>query len=151
MWDIDCRLCKRRHPVDGRAVVAFSGSRRKRWSVDGWQRAYHGVLVPVVRHLHDLYGEGVVFKVGDANGVDEAIRELAPQLSICHEVLYANWRRLGNQAGWERNGRVLDGASFLIAVSAPSPYTSAGTLDAVRQARGRGIPVFEWRGRWLRE
>lgn len=148
-FEIDCAYCVHRHEVTGRHVVAFSGSRRRYWSDEGWIFAQK-LVSTILYHLREKYGEPLVVKVGDANGIDALVREYCDQLALCYEVLHANWKDHGSFAGHERNGRVILGADELIAIMRPGRLATPGTGNAVYQADRAGIIVHEWRGTWLR-
>lgn len=145
MFEAPCSFCQRQHDVTGRYVVAFSGSRRKYWA-----DLPAGVLSRVFDRLLEVHGDARLFvSVGDADGIDALVREACEYFGVCYVVHRAHWRQMGNSAGHERNGRVLVDADVLIALHPPGAATP-GTADAIRQAEGQGILVYEWAGRWVR-
>lgn len=150
MSEIDCAYCQRKHSVEGRIAIAFSGSRAKYWTPD---TRLHVIpeLARTFWRLLDKHGDATMYvRVGDATGIDAWVREGCEYFGVCYVVERANWSKLGNAAGPERNGRVIAGALMLLAFGVPGPALTTGTADAVRQADAAGIEVHEWRGRWVR-
>ena len=104
-------------------TIAVSGSRERLTLHD--EQAIRAELVKFV---------GVIIHVGDCpTGVDAFIREVWPK-SIRKDFC-ADWG-FGKRAGPERNGRMLNGVSVLLAFPGPK---SKGTLDAIKQAIANGI------------
>lgn len=53
------------------------------------------------------FGRDVVIWTGGCNGADNLAHLLARKMGLCTPVMWAEWRRLGKQAGPERNLRML--------------------------------------------
>lgn len=98
--------------------------------------------------------------VGDASGVDQAVREYCRQQDISctvfaasrdftdpdHPVVYASdWREHGKAAGPMRNSALVKGCDAFVAVW---DGRSPGTLSAIRCAMKENIRVTIYSTRW---
>jgi hypothetical protein len=111
--------------------VGITGSRNGHPQLEQWLAAW------VERH-----GVPELFVLGDGRGVDASARDWVAERGYPYLVEVAHWRRLGSEAGPERNGRmveaVLAGGPGGVFLSFPCP-TSSGTWDCLRQARKRRL------------
>jgi hypothetical protein len=135
-------------------IIAFSGWRGwtdvlfiQRQIDREWSR--HATFGPLAEPMH--------FRVGDAAGADEVIREyLGPTSEVASLSVYvADWDRHGSKAGPIRNRDMLCGhgagdpmyghqADLLVAFPEPGrikPAKNSGTWNAICQAHWRGIEV----------
>lgn len=84
-----------------------------------------------------------VLAEGGARGADALANQWATERGVKVETFGAPWLEFGKRAGHERNARMVvwakeHGARGLVAFPG-----GRGTADAVRQARARGIVVWE--------
>lgn len=75
---------------------------------------------------------------GCAPGVDTSGEKWAESKGIPIKRFPADWKGLGRKAGPIRNGQMADYADALVAFRGGS-----GTANMVKQARARGLHVFE--------
>ena len=126
-------------------LIAFSGSRTF---------TDRPMIEELMRRLVKRWPHCLI-RVGDAKrGVDWFVAHEATRWGKWPDVQECYWppepatKRMRWEAAHERNGRVIEGADFLIAIFAPGERTS-GTSDAVKQARARHMPVYIYHeGRW---
>lgn len=130
-------------------TVAIVGS-RDHWPDDA--------VFTAIEKLYRIHGELLRVVTGDAKGVDTVAWEQAALLGVPYDIEVAHWDTLGRrEAGPERNSRVVAKADMLMAYFHPKPVerltiTSAGTVNAVLQARYKGIPVHaRHKNGWLTE
>lgn len=76
---------------------------------------------------------------GGAPGADELAGEWARERGRPHEVMRAEWKRLGAAAGPARNQRMLDECRPSALIAFPG---QRGTADMVRRAEAAGLPVW---------
>ncbi len=80
---------------------------------------------------------------GGARGADALAEDVASELHIPVYRYPAAWQRYGKGAGAIRNQIIVDAASEMVAFYGPKGPTP-GTMDAVRRARNKGIPISEY-------
>lgn len=132
-------------------IVAFSGWR-------GWtdEAFIHAQVDKRWSHLL-VFGpnEDVLFRVGDAIGVDRIVRDYLTSLGVEPVVYVADWEREGVAAGAHRNKRMLRGsddhdpqqgrvADLLVAFPEPDrirPHKGSGTWNAAGLAHYWGVEV----------
>lgn len=102
----------------------------------------HRILDRFVR-LNSWKGE-IRFAGGDATGVDTVVRNWCIANGYRFKRFNANWKKFGNGAGPRRNKRVLDKFKPEVMISFPS--TGTGTANMVKEARKRGILVYQQPG-----
>lgn len=127
-------------------IIAVTGGREVTPSPESLER------------LAEIYAEtsATLVRVGDARGVDTAVREFCEARGIPHEVWFARWDALGRQrAGFARNEAMLRGTPMLgdelaadvdLTSSGPASLLVAwpggnGTADCRRAAKSLGIRV----------
>lgn len=76
---------------------------------------------------------------GGQRGADELAGEWARERRRPHEVVHADWQRLGPAAGPARNQRMLERCSPSAVIAFPG---GRGTADMVRRAEAAGLPVW---------
>lgn len=79
-----------------------------------------------------------VVVTGGARGVDSWAAECAHARGIRVVVYPADWKKHGQRAGLIRNTQIVNDCTELVAFWNGA---SRGTMDSVRKARERGIPV----------
>ena len=104
-------------------LIGFSGSRRLH------AHSCTEYVFPILKSL-DLEKDIVV--VGDALGVDEAVRRWCSDNKFAHLVFYAHWSKFGKGAGPIRNSRMAPMIERLYAFPGPS---STGTVDMIKRCR----------------
>lgn len=82
--------------------------------------------------------EGSMVITGGAPGVDRVAESTAARYHIPLYVFLAAWDVQGRAAGPARNTKIVEASDELIAFW---DGKSRGTLDSIRKARARGIPV----------
>lgn len=82
--------------------------------------------------------EGSMVLSGGAPGVDRAAEQTAARYHIPLYVFLAAWDLRGRGAGLARNSQIVEAADEVIAFW---DGKSRGTLDTIRKARAKGIPV----------
>lgn len=93
-----------------------------------------------VKEVIDALNPSKVF-VGDCpSGADLFVKEYCMHAGIPHEVVEAEWARLGRAAGPIRNGVMLKKAPYEAIVVAFSG--GKGTRDCMKQALEQGRTVF---------
>lgn len=75
---------------------------------------------------------------GGAGGVDSLAAESAHARGLRVVVYPADWKKHGRRAGLIRNTQIVEDCTELVAFW---NGVSRGTMDSVRKARERGIPV----------
>lgn len=111
--------------------LAISGSRD--WPLSGRRE----LIVAFLSVVDQLKPDG--YEIGDARGVDYILYAFLEQTNSDVNKHEAYWKRLGNYAGHERNGRVLLIGDALFA----APLGEAnGTNNCIEQALKKGIPVY---------
>lgn len=133
-------------------IVAFSGWRG--WTDDLFIRQrideYWGHQL-----LFGPRDQDLVFRIGDAKGVDAIITAHLLESGATPVTYVANWEAEGKAAGAIRNRRMLLGldthdphpmraADLLVAFPEPGtakPIRGSGTWNAIEQAHWRGIEV----------
>jgi hypothetical protein len=82
--------------------------------------------------------------VGDAKGVDDAVRQYAAKYFPDNWDRYdADWNGYDKQAGPIRNRRMVQDSDALIAfIRAGSRPVTSGTASAIAEAVVKGIPIF---------
>ena len=95
----------------------------------------------VTNAIHALYPtpDNIVIISGHARGVDKCGEEYAKIQRYDLVIFPANWKRHGNNAGPERNRRMAEYATHLIAFRAPD---SRGTKSMIDIARGMHLPTI---------
>jgi YspA, cpYpsA-related SLOG family len=96
----------------------------------------------IVNRLIARYGPGLVIVHGGAPGVDRSFHVACQTLGVTVEPHIADWKGLGNIAGPERNGGMVEAGADLCIALHRSIETSKGTKHCVRQALAAGIPVW---------
>lgn len=76
---------------------------------------------------------------GKARGADTYGEDWAAAHQIPVEGYPADWRAHGKAAGYIRNSQMLDVAEAVVAVW---DGASRGTLDTIKKAQERGLPVY---------
>ena len=92
---------------------------------------------------------------GGAKGADRLAERAASELGLECEVHQADWKQFGRGAGPVRNTAIVESADAILAFLMPG---SRGTLDTLRKARKKGIPLWviqmtergieEYEGEW---
>lgn len=82
---------------------------------------------------------GLTVAEGGQRGADQLAKEACLEVGLTCRTIQADWKRLGKRAGPVRNRAMLDLRPGLV-LAFPLPH-SRGTLDCVKEARRRGIPV----------
>lgn len=93
------------------------------------------------RLVHDLIASlpaDAVVVSGGARGVDSWAAECARERGLRVVVYPADWKTHGERAGFIRNAQIVEDCTELVAFW---NGVSRGTMDSVRKARARGIPV----------
>lgn len=98
---------------------------------------------PIRRALEGLPMGLVV--LGDARGVDTLAAAACQELGLRFVKVVAEWERYGRGAGPIRNAAMLDYNPEVLWYFHENLELSKGTLNCVRQARVRGIPVLDGR------
>lgn len=75
---------------------------------------------------------------GGAAGADTLAERYADAMGIEKLIFPAEWTKYGRSAGIRRNQDIVDNADAVIAFVAAD---SRGTLDTIRKAKTKGIPV----------
>jgi YspA, cpYpsA-related SLOG family len=96
----------------------------------------------VLNRLLARYGLDLIIVHGDAPGVDQSVAVACRELDVVAEAHVADWYRLGNIAGPNRNREMVEAGADLCIAHHRSIETSKGTKDCVRQALAAGIPVY---------
>lgn len=94
-----------------------------------------------VTELIDAATNGVVPKLiisGGCRGVDAVGEEWAHDHDVPLRVYQAQWDAHGKKAGPLRNAAMVAEADAVVAICYPD---SRGTMDCVRRAQAKGIPV----------
>jgi len=76
---------------------------------------------------------------GGARGVDEMAEIWAREMNLSAFVIKPNWKRWGRVAGPIRNSKIVELADSLVTFSSPD---STGTVDTLKKARKKGIPIL---------
>lgn len=95
---------------------------------------------------------------GGAKGADKLAEKAADELGLVCEVHRADWKRFGKGAGPVRNTAIVESAEAVLAFLMPG---SRGTLDTLRKAQKKGLPLWvvrmteegveEYEGEWPEE
>lgn len=100
---------------------------------------YHYTIDFMVSILKEINPDNVI--VGDANGIDKLIRISCNKLKIPCEVFIADWDKYGKMAGPIRNKLMLNENPDLVLAIHPNLKDSKGTMNCIKQALDRNIPV----------
>jgi hypothetical protein len=110
--------------------------------------------VLTIRNAFESFPLGTLIVHGGARGADTIIDKVARVLGFTVRVYPADWAKDGKAAGPIRNSRMLseehpdkDGVNIDRCLAFSTHVeTSKGTLDMVRKAHGKGIPVVVYNG-----
>lgn len=78
---------------------------------------------------------------GDCTGVDTLALKVCRELSISHQIFYANWRKYGTHAGPIRNTEMINNKPDLVLAFHSDYENSRGTKGTVKLAKKNNIPV----------
>ena len=101
------------------------------------------VMTMVFLALQEAYmldREEMAVVSGGATGVDEMAEAWAKEMNLPMFVIKPDWKRWGKAAGPIRNSKIVELADTLVAFSTPN---TTGTMDTLKKARKKGIPVFQ--------
>ena len=79
---------------------------------------------------------------GGATGVDSLAEQYAKKHNLPLTVFKANWSAEGKAAGPNRNTKIVNECTALVAFP---DADSVGTYDTIRKAEKKGIPVFVYK------
>jgi hypothetical protein len=77
--------------------------------------------------------------VGDATGIDAAVRQWCADHDVPCQVFIANWKKYGHAAGPIRNATMLDEHPHALYCFHTDPQLGKGTKDCFHQAERRQI------------
>lgn len=115
--------------------VAFSGTRHKIYRDTPTAERICNIL----GQLQTKHGDDLVVNVGDAEGVDDFVDNVAKNMGITVSVFTAGWDDFGKAAGPIRNREMLECDSKLL-LAFPA-VDSRGTWSAIKIAVSLKIPV----------
>ena len=78
---------------------------------------------------------------GGATGADAFASRIAKNRGIALEIFEAEWDKYGKSAGPRRNTAMLNQAPDLVVAFTSDLDSSPGTLDTIKKAIHKGIPV----------
>lgn len=82
--------------------------------------------------------ENLVICSGHASGTDTLAEKYATEFELKTLIFEPDWKKYGRAAGPMRNTKIINNCDALIAFKHSK---SVGTLDSIKKARSKGIPV----------
>jgi len=113
-------------------LIVISGSRN--WSGEDLYLKIRSLLLQMPPETTLIHG--------GCRGVDMTADRAAREIGMPVKVFPAEWERYGLKAGPIRNAQMLDQNPDIVYVFHPNLGESKGTLDMIKQAKSRGIPVY---------
>ena len=113
-------------------VIGIIGSRRKN-SPEDFKRCLTKFL--------EIYRRGdFIISGGCPQGGDRFAEIIAKHLDIPIRIHYADWKKYGKSAGFQRNGYIADDADVILAVV--SDDRTGGTEDTIRKGIKGGKEII---------
>ena len=78
---------------------------------------------------------------GGAKGADTLGERFADEFNIKKNIILPNWQKYGKSAGFKRNIEIINNCDIVFAFCMDN---STGTMDSVRKAEFKLIPVILW-------